>query len=176
MVVSEQSRGKRPRTRLAGPYGHPIHPLLVTLPIGAWVASFIFDLVSLATHKPETWETGAYWLIGIGVLGALAAAVFGLIDLLSIPRRTVAMRTALWHLGLNLTVVALFVVSFLWRLGRGYDEQVMGSMVLLSAIALAALTVSGWLGGRLTYRYGVRVADEATQTQGFVAPETRRAA
>ena len=46
MNLIEQDRAKRPITAAAGPYGHPIHPLLVTVPIGTWVSSFIFDIVS----------------------------------------------------------------------------------------------------------------------------------
>jgi uncharacterized membrane protein len=71
---------KRPRTGIAGPYGHPFHPVLVTVPIGAWVASVVF-------------AEGAYWLIGIGIIGAVLAAIFGLMDLLAIPRGTAAFRT-----------------------------------------------------------------------------------
>src|SRR5438093_13169412 len=86
---------KRPRSKMSGPYGHPFHPILVTIPIGAWVASFVFDLASRAAGRADAsaWAHGAYWLIGIGVLGALLAAVFGLLDLLGIPRGTGAFRT-----------------------------------------------------------------------------------
>ena len=43
-------QAKRPVSPLlAGPYGHPLHPMLVTVPIGAWVAATVFDLASLTT-------------------------------------------------------------------------------------------------------------------------------
>lgn len=157
---------KEPRTILAGPYGHPFHPVLITVPIGAWVASLVFDLAAIFGDEPEVFAQGAYWLIGIGVLGALAAAVFGLMDLSTIPRGTKAFATGLLHMTLNLTVVALYVVNFALRSAQGND-QVSAVALTLSIVALAILGVSGWLGGKLAYHYGVRVADESKQAEGF---------
>lgn len=159
-------RAKRPRTTLAGPYGHPFHPILVTVPIGAWVASLIFDLAAQFSDEAEVFAEGAYWLIGIGIVGALLAAIFGLLDLLAIPRGTQAFRTGLTHMALNLAVVVLFVIDFVVRAASGYEEPSTPGLIL-TLIALALLTVSGWLGGKLAYRYGVRVADETTQGEGF---------
>ena len=157
---------KRPRFVLAGPYGHPFHPILVTVPIGTWVASLVFDIASKVSDDSEVFAEGAYWLIGIGIIGALLAAVFGLMDLLTIPRGTTAFRTAITHMTLNLVVVALFVVDFAVRASQGYEE-VGGLPLALSVVALVLLGASGWLGGRLAYHYGVRVADEQTQAEGF---------
>jgi uncharacterized membrane protein len=164
---------KRPVTVLAGPYGHPFHPILVTIPIGAWVSSLIFDIVSAASHNAAAFEPGAYWLIGIGVIGALLAAVFGLLDLLTIPRRTSAFRTGITHMSLNLAIVAIFVASFVWRLVRGYDHHVVPGLIVLSVIGIVLLLISGWLGGRLAYTFGVRVAEEEDQ---MPALSPRRAA
>jgi uncharacterized membrane protein len=160
-------RAKHPTTPLAGPYGHPFHPILVTVPIGAWIASVVFDVVALASDSKEAaFAEGAYWLIGIGIIGALLAAVFGLLDLLGIPRGTKAFRTGLTHMTLNLTVVVLFVVNFAVRAGQGAEDASTVGLIL-SIVALAILSVSGVLGGKLAYHYGVRVADEQTQSEGF---------
>jgi len=71
-------------------------------------------------------------------------------------------------MALNLGVVAVYTGSFLLRGGRlERPGGVPGGLIALSAVALAVLAVSGWLGGRLAYRYGVRVADEATQVEGY---------
>ena len=165
METGTQS-AKRPVTGLAGPYGHPFHPILVTVPIGAWVASLVFDLASRLASQPEVFATGSRWLVGLGIVGALAAAMFGLLDLFAIPTGTRAFRTGLLHMTLNLVVVALFATSFLLRGGKGQDGVTVG-VIALSVVALALLAVSGWLGGQLAYRYGVRVADEATQAEGY---------
>ncbi|WP_350275567.1 DUF2231 domain-containing protein [Kribbella sp. HUAS MG21] len=160
-------RAKQPKTALAGPYGHPFHPVMVTVPIGAWVASLVFDVVALASASKEaTFAEGAYWLIGVGIVGAVLAAIFGLMDLLVIPRRTKAFTTGLTHMTLNLSVVVLYAINFAVRASQGYDAAGVGTFAL-SVVSLAALGVSGWLGGKLAYRYGVRVAGEDTQRSGF---------
>src|SRR6266545_3057798 len=159
---------KRPVSMLAGPYGHPFHPVLVTVPIGAWVASFVFDLASRWSAEPLVFAKGAYWLVGLGVAGALAAAMFGFLDLVAIPTGTRAFRTGLLHMSLNLVVVTGFAGSFLLRRPRlGQPDGVPIALIALSAAALALLVVAGWLGGQLAYRYGVRVADETAQADGY---------
>ncbi|NUR25861.1 MAG: DUF2231 domain-containing protein [Kribbellaceae bacterium] len=127
-----QHRAKHPKWAFAGPYGHPFHPVTVTVPIGAWVAS----------------------------------VVFGIIDLLSIPQSTKALRSAVTHLTINLVVVVLFVVNFALRASAGYEKADVTGFVL-ALIGIALLGASGWLGGKLAYRYGVRVAAEETQREGF---------
>jgi len=166
MSESHDSQGKRPRTALAGPYGHPFHPAVVTVPIGAWTASVVFDVVAAISDDQEAFAEGAYWLIGIGIVGAVVAAMFGLLDLLTIPRATQAFKVALTHMALNLLAVVLFAVSFAVRTARGFEESDAAGFAL-SLVALAVVGVSGWLGGELAYRYGVRVADEQTQSHGF---------
>jgi uncharacterized membrane protein len=160
---------KHPRTTVAGPYGHPIHPMMVTIPIGAWTASLIFDIVaaSASGDNERVFATGAFWLIVVGLVGAVLAAVFGLMDLSTIPRGTKAFSTGITHLTLNTIVVVLYVVNLIVRNNAGREEFSTAGLVL-SIVAIAVLSASGWLGGRLSYHYGVRVADESTQREGFV--------
>lgn len=156
---------KRPRALVAGPYGHPFHPIAVTIPIGAWTSSLVFDLVGLAADDPAAFAAGSRLLIAIGLLGAVAAAVLGLLDMSRIERRTPARRTALAHLVINTTAIVLFAVGLIVRLLDAGRIPVVA--FLLSLVAAAGLSVSGWLGGKLSYRWGVRVADEHTQREGF---------
>ncbi|WP_432169435.1 DUF2231 domain-containing protein [Streptomyces sp. 1222.5] len=160
---------KRPVSALlAGPYGHPFHPILVTVPIGAWVTSLVFDIASHVVHRPEFLTHSSQWLIAVGVIGALLAATVGFLDLFAIPAGTPAFRTGLVHMTLNLLVTAAYVGNFLWRYGAHADGGGVGAgQLVLSALSVAALGVSGFLGGKLAYRYGVRVADERTQAEGF---------
>jgi uncharacterized membrane protein len=165
---------KRPVTALAGPYGHPLHPALVAVPIGAWLASFVFDVASHFVHDGQFLAEGSRWLIGLGVLGALAAGFVGFLDLLAIPTGTRAFRVALVHMSINLAVTVAYAIGFAIRGGHP-ESPVPIAPLALSAVALAALTVSGYLGGELAYRYGVRVADEATQARGYrtTSPTTK---
>jgi uncharacterized membrane protein len=153
---------------LAGPYGHPFHPILVTVPIGAWVSALVFDIASHVVDNPGFLTQGAEWLIAIGVLGALAAALIGFLDLFAIPFGTRASRTALVHMSLNLVITGAYVGNFFWRHSTYTDgRSVAGGPLALAAVSLAALGVSGFLGGKLAYHFGVRVADEQTQAQGY---------
>lgn len=168
MGEARQLQAKRPvSAALAGPYGHPIHPILVTVPIGAWVASLVFDIASHISGDPAFLARGAMWLIAVGIVGALAAALVGFLDLFAIPPGTPAMRTALLHMTLNLLVTGAYVGGFLWRHAGDLDTSVGPGQLTLSAVSLTVLAVSGFLGGKLAYRYGVRVADESTQAEGF---------
>lgn len=156
---------KRPRSILAGPYGHPFHALLITIPIGAWTASLVFDIAGAITGDWEVFATAAQWLIAIGIVGAILAAITGLLDFSKLTPQTKARRIATFHMIINLSVVVLFAIGWLLRSGTPGEPNTGG--IVLSVIALLGLGVSGFLGGELAYRYGVRVADEETQRPGY---------
>jgi uncharacterized membrane protein len=163
---SPMQRAKRPRSAAAGRYGHPIHPILVTIPIGAWTSSLVFDLAAKVGSRPDTFATGSAWLIGIGLVGAVLAGVFGAIDFSTLARGTKAYTTGLTHLAINVVVLVLYIVNLVVRGSGGYDD-VSTVAIILSVVGLGLLGASGWLGGKLAYHYGVRVADEGTQAEGF---------
>jgi uncharacterized membrane protein len=156
------------RSLLAGPEGHPFHPLLVPLPIGAFISSLIFDILTRtrADGLPYLVD-GAFWLIGIGLIGALLAAVVGVVDLRAIPRRTPAFATACTHLTLNAATVVLFAAGYAWRAGDhvALDKTRWGQLAL-SAVAVAFLIAATWLGGKLTYYHGMRVRRQAGREEG----------
>lgn len=175
---SPMARAKHPRSILAGPYGHPLHPIMVTIPIGTWTASIVFDIIGFFAADASAYTVGAQVLILIGLIGAVAAATVGLLDYSIIPAGTEARRTALVHMVLNLLVTAIFLVDLIIRWVSDHDSVTIPGFIL-SIVGLAALSVSGYLGGKLAYHYGVRVAEEATQAEGFLRPaekpqETRR--
>jgi uncharacterized membrane protein len=64
--------------------GHPIHPMLIVLPLGLFIAAVVFDAVYLWRGSPA-FATAAYWNIAAGIVGGLLAAVFGAIDWFAIP-------------------------------------------------------------------------------------------
>ena len=149
--------------------GHPIHPMLVTIPIGLWIFSLVCDLIAMRSADPATWNVVAlYALIG-GIVGALAAAVPGLIDLMSL-RDPAIKKTGLVHMSINLTVVALYVVNAWLRFN---DAQ--GNLpLILSVVAVAMLAVSGWLGGKMVYLAGVGVSPEAPLQEGDAAAKRQQ--
>lgn len=136
--------------------GHPIHPMLVTIPIGLWIFSLVADFVALRSGSPQTWSIVAYYSMIGGIVGALAAALPGLIDLLSLKDRAIK-KTALIHMSINLTVVVLYVINAWMR----SNASVAGNVTLyLSILSIAMLVVSGWLGGKMVYLSGVGVSGD----------------
>ena len=132
---------------------HPIHPMLVPIPIGLWIFSFVCDLFHAGGASAEAWTTVALYTMAGGIIGALLAALPGLIDLLSLPEGPRA--TAIKHMALNLTIVALYIINFAMRWKEPANP---GGLVWLSLISLVLLVISGWLGGKMVYEYGVAVA------------------
>src|SRR5919112_3613181 len=140
--------GRRPRmeTRVKF-FGHPVHPMLIVLPLGLFAIALVFDIVYLATGD-ATFAEVAFWNITAGVIGGLLAAVFGLIDWLAIPAGTRAKRLGLWHGGGNAAIVVLFLISWLIRLpNHAYQPNIIP--FVLALVAVAAALVTAWLGGEL---------------------------
>src|SRR5918994_6905336 len=115
--------------------GHPIHPMLIVLPLGLFIAAVVFDALYLWRGSP-TFATVAYWNIAAGVVGGLLAAVFGLIDWFAIPAGTRAKRIGLLHGGANVVVVVIFALVWFMR-GSAVDVAPTTSQFLLEVVGLA---------------------------------------
>ena len=133
--------------------GHPIHAMLIVFPVGLLIFSLICDLISLRSSDPATWATVSFYTMCGGFIGALVAAVPGLIDLLSLTDARVK-KIALTHMSINLVAVSLFAIN-IWMRANGSGNT--GTPLVLSAIAIAILAVSGWLGGAMVHEHGVGV-------------------
>jgi uncharacterized membrane protein len=127
--------------------------MLVPIAIGCFVFSFASDLICLVTGNRELWNSLAYYTMIGGIVGALAAAVPGFIDFLSLPAGPVK-STGLKHMGINLTVVAIYILNA-WL--RHNDPQNLKLPMILSAVTVVMLLVSGWLGGKLVFEHGTGV-------------------
>lgn len=146
--------------------GHPIHPMLVVFAIGLLGFSFVSDLFFLATRN-YVWGDVAYYTMAGGIVGALLAAVPGAVDLFSLPHSR-ARAVGVVHMSINLVVVALFAINFWWRSSIAPDAT---GPIWLSALGVALLAVSGWLGGEMVYVHGVGVGtSEETTGAGAERP------
>lgn len=127
--------------------GHPAHPVLVTVPVGAWVVSSWYDLKSTRTGR--SWdEHAADGALRIGIVGAVLAAATGVAQF--VDTRDQARRETGVHAALNNAAVALNLVS----LGlRGTGRRQLGRRVSVAALGLVG--ISGYLGGDLAYRHGI---------------------
>ena len=139
--------------------GHPVHPMLIVLPLGLFITAVVFDALYLWRGN-ATLAAVAYWNIGAGIAGGLLAAVFGLVDWLAIPSGTRAKRIGLLHGGTNVVVIVLFTLACLARTSAaGYLPTTTIFLVEMGALLLGSL--AGWLGGELVNRLGVGVDDGA---------------
>jgi uncharacterized membrane protein len=130
---------------------HPIHPMLVAIPIGLWIFSFVADVIfRTGSDRPIGNDVAFYTLVG-GIVGALRAAVPGFIDWLSLATPRVK-RLGTIHRVMNLGIVALFAVNAWLRV-----VSPAGAVLpfVLSIAGIILLGVSGWLGGEMVYVHGV---------------------
>jgi nitrite reductase/ring-hydroxylating ferredoxin subunit/uncharacterized membrane protein len=147
LAVANVVRPGRGKDLLAGTWlGHPVHPLLTDLPIGAWTSASILDLVGGGQAR-----RAADALVGVGVLAAVPTAATGLSDLADVvdPRER-SLGTA--HALGNLTALVLYGGSYLAR-RRG--RRAAG--VRLAMLGAAVMTGAGFIGGHLAFRKGVGV-------------------
>ncbi|HVF10528.1 MAG TPA: DUF2231 domain-containing protein [Abditibacteriaceae bacterium] len=134
---------------------HPIHPMLVTVPIGLWLFSLVCD-IAFKIWGGESWAIVARYTMGGGIVGALLAAVPGLIDYKALRDPQVT-KIATAHMTINLVAVALYTANLWMRTRNPNDDQLPPVPFALSIIAVLLLLVSGWLGGEMIYKHGVGV-------------------
>jgi len=132
--------------------GHPLHPLLTDIPIGAWTLTVVLDLVGLLCRQPQLGLAAAI-TAGIGVLGAAGAIAAGLMDWMDVdpPEKAVGA----FHAILNGSATILFMASLVMRCGRHWQP---GWGVFAVALAGYVLVLcGGYLGGILVFHMGVMI-------------------
>ena len=132
--------------------GHPVHPLLVTVPIGLWTGASLLDLT------PGDTRLGARRLVGAGILSVLPTAATGLADWSALGAFERPKRVGLVHSAANTVTTAVYAASWLAR-RRGDEARGRG----LALLGLVGLAVGGYLGGHLSYSQGVGVDRNADE-------------
>lgn len=140
--------------------GHPLHPAITDIPIGAWLLTLIFDIVWLVSPSANGWAArGAEWLALIGILAAVGAALTGLADWSDSygAERTVG----LYHAGLNSLALVLYIISFALRLSAPTGENV--AAAIIGFLGIASVLVAAYLGGDMVFGKGTGVNHTAWQ-------------
>lgn len=132
---------------------HPVHPMLIPLPIGLWVFSLVCDIIMFRTGN-IFWRDCALVTMAGGVIGGLVAALPGFLDVFTMYRSDVK-KIGLLHMSINLVIVTSYVAGFLWR--RAVPSGMESAQFILSVVAVLLLGISGWLGGEMVYVHGVAV-------------------
>lgn len=136
--------------------GHPLHPMVVPIPIASLALTVVADLAYAAT-RDRYWARSARLLTTVGAASGVAAAALGGMDFLG-RSRVRDHRAAWFHGGGNVAALVLSVASLFLRL-RPRATPIPGP-IILSAMAGAILLVTGWLGGELSYRHRIGVVRE----------------
>jgi len=128
--------------------GHPLHPAVTDVPIGAWTASAALDLLG---H-----ERSADAMLKLGVLGGVASAVTGAAQWFDLQNLEEPRRLGSLHASLNSAALGLYGVSWVLR-SRGQRDAGIATAMTGYAIASA----SAWIGGHLSYALGIGVSRNA---------------
>ncbi len=153
---------------------HPIHPALVPIPIGAFALTFIGDLVHWFTQEPF-WYRFSSICMGVGILTALVAAAFGLLDYFGVKMSRAGRRIATMHMVLNLGGVTLYVANFLMRRDDAALFTARWPFVFGMQVAtFVALCASGWLGGKLAFEHKVGVVERADPEATVIGMDEKR--
>ena len=131
--------------------GHSIHPALVRIPVGCFVAAVTCDIISVWAG-PVFWAAMATWLICFGLAGALLSAGFGFVDYLSAPMTLRAKNAAGWHATLNAALIVVWGAAFALRAMNhtssiGYALTGLGFLILIATVYLGGEVAHGHLVG-----------------------------
>lgn len=134
--------------------GHPLHPAIVTMPIGLLVSVAATDIAYWLLGD-LFWARASFWLIVGGLVTGLVAALTGFLDFIRIGR--VRKHTAGWaHMYANVTALVLTAINLGLRLGNP-GESIVFTGLAVSVIVATLLGISGWYGGELVYRHKIAV-------------------
>jgi uncharacterized membrane protein len=134
--------------------GHPIHPMLVPIPIACFVGTLVTDIVYWRTAEMQ-WANMSAWLLTIGLVVSVFVALAGIVDFLG-DKRIRALRPA-WIHGLgNAAALVLSIINAFVHSRDAYTSVVPLGLSL-SAVVVVILAITSWNGGALVFRYGVGV-------------------
>ena len=136
--------------------GHPLHPVITDIPLGAWTLAVIFDIIYLF-NRTTTWTTAADLSIIIGVVAALGAAVTGYTDWNETIDRE--RRVGVAHGLINTLVLIIYVASLIVR-GAGGNR---GLGIVLALVGYALVISAAYLGGEMVFSIGTGVNHHAWQ-------------
>jgi len=139
--------------------GHPLHPAIVHVPVGAWVAACALDVAArLGASSPLLPRLALYCVLA-GLVTVLAAVPTGLAEWSAIKTEKPAWKVALLHLVLNLCAALTWAANLGVRWpARTQSQPVSNAVLLTSLVATAFLLAGGYVGTRLVSDYGIGVA------------------
>ena len=134
--------------------GHPIHPMLIPFPVAFFTGTLIFDILGIVNDNRNFWSIGE-WLVIAGIIGAVLAAVPGVIDYFgTVPPDSSAKKRATKHGLTNITMLILFCIAAYYRRGENASSTV---ILALEGVGFILMCIAGWMGATLVYRNQIGV-------------------
>jgi uncharacterized membrane protein len=134
---------------------YPIHPMLVPFPIACFIGTLLTDITYWRTAE-MMWADFSAWLVTVGVILGCIAAIVGAIDFLS--NRAIRTQAPAWPPVIGNLVALVLAILNMFVHSRDAWTSVVPWGLTLSAITVAVVLVTGWLGWSMVYRHGVGVA------------------
>lgn len=133
---------------------HPLHPILIALPIAFFTGTLVFDILSLIFVDVVFWVT-AYYMQIAGIIGAVLAAIPGLVDYIyTVPPKSSGKKRAAKHGLINSAALIIFIIAFAMKDNPGVLSAF---TIILEVVAFGMLSFGGWLGGTLVFRNQIGV-------------------
>ncbi|TKK65969.1 Rieske 2Fe-2S domain-containing protein [Ilyomonas limi] len=137
--------------------GHPLHPVLTDVPVGAWTAAAVLDSLELLGGKK--YKAGADAAIAVGLVGAAGSAITGLTDWTGTSGKS--RKIGLMHALLNVTATTLYTTSYFLRKQKGSRKTAIG----LAMLGYGVASLAAYLGGHLVYGEQIGVDHTATAAE-----------
>lgn len=137
--------------------GHPLHAMLVPIPMVCFVGTFFTDLAYWQTAN-MLWADMSAWLLTAGLVISLFAVIFGLIDFFG--DRRIRDLNAAWIHGLGNGLALILSLFNVFVHSRDAYTSVVPTGLILSGLVVLILLVTAWNGGAMVYRHGVGVSPE----------------
>ncbi|WP_424631961.1 DUF2231 domain-containing protein [Bradyrhizobium sp. SYSU BS000235] len=153
-ITAKEETTSRGLTSTARIGSHPLHPMLVSFPIVCFVGALVTDIAYWQTAQ-MMWADFSAWLLAVGLVMGVLAAIAGLIDFLG--NRQIRKLSEAWvHLAGNVLVLILALFNSFVH-SRDAWTSVVPTGLILSALTVLTLLVTGWMGWAMVYRHRVGV-------------------
>ena len=156
---------------IKGTPGHPLHPPLTDVTIGAYTVAAVLGILGALGVSEENFARGWWLALIVGLVASAPTALAGLADWLEIRRGTPLWRTATSHMVANVVATVFFGLAAILGHAEYADGEVASGALVLALVGYAFLTAGGWIGGSIVYVHGMRVLERPEEpTRHAVAP------
>jgi uncharacterized membrane protein len=141
-------------------FGHPIHAMLIHFPMAMFPVGFILDLISWL-QDDHMFALFGFYCMGIGLVGAIIASVFGIMDFLRLPDDKIIRTKAVIHASINMLTVFIYLGLFIFRLPDYPDQKIVSlALNIANGCLVLGLIISAHFGADLILKHKIGTIEE----------------